>query len=64
MTRRYFLATGRLELRELKLHSGLIRDFAGRFVDYRYQRYVEHTIRSLLVSEKKTDLDSRTEYCG
>jgi Transposase DDE domain group 1 len=33
---------GGLILRELERQSGLVRDFAGCFVDYRDQRYVEH----------------------
>jgi Transposase DDE domain group 1 len=38
---------GGLILRELERHSGLIRDFAGCFVDYRDQRYVEHSVQQL-----------------
>jgi hypothetical protein len=36
---------GGLILRELEHHSGLLRDFAGCFVDYRDQRYVEHSVQ-------------------
>ena len=39
---------GGLILRELERHSGLIRDFAGCFVDYRDQRYIEHSVQELV----------------
>src|SRR5260370_2663232 len=39
---------GALILRELEGHSGLVRDFAGCFVDHRDQRYVEHTVQELV----------------
>jgi Transposase DDE domain group 1 len=39
---------GGLILRELERHSGLLRDFAGCFVDYRDQRYVEHSVQELV----------------
>ena len=35
-------------LRELERHSGLVRDFAGCFVDHRDPRYVEHTVQELV----------------
>jgi hypothetical protein len=35
-------------LRELERHSGLLRDFSGCFVDYRDQRYVEHSVQELV----------------
>jgi Transposase DDE domain group 1 len=39
---------GGLILRELERHSGLIRDFAGCFVDYRDQRYIEYSVQELI----------------
>jgi len=39
---------GGLILRELERHSGLVRDFADCFVDYRDQRYVEHSVQELV----------------
>jgi hypothetical protein len=39
---------GGLILRDLERHSGLLRDFAGCFVDYRDQRYVEHSVQELV----------------
>ena len=39
---------GGLILRELERHSGLLRDFSGCFVDYRDQRYVEHSVQELI----------------
>src|SRR5271165_5719266 len=39
---------GGLILRELERHSGLLRDVAGCFIDYRDQRYVEHSVRELV----------------
>src|SRR5712675_2171609 len=39
---------GGLILRELERHSGLIGDFADCFIDYRDQRYVEHSVGELL----------------
>ena len=39
---------GGLILRELERHSGLIRDFADCFVDYRDQRYIEHSVQELV----------------
>ena len=39
---------GGLILRELERHSGLLRDFAGCFIDYRDQRYVEHRVQELV----------------
>jgi hypothetical protein len=39
---------GGLILRELERHSGLLRDFAGCFVDYRDQRYIEHSVQELV----------------
>ncbi len=39
---------GGLILRELERHSGLLRDFSGCFVDYRDQRYVEHSVQELV----------------
>jgi hypothetical protein len=35
-------------LRELERHSGLLRDISGCFVDYRDQRYVEHSVQELV----------------
>src|SRR6202011_2538860 len=40
---------GGLILRELERHSGLLRDFAGCFVDYRDQCYIEHSVQELAV---------------
>jgi hypothetical protein len=37
-----------LILRELERHNGLLRDLSGCFVDYRDQRYIEHTVQELL----------------
>src|ERR1700720_431001 len=39
---------GGVILRELEPHSGLVRDFAGCFVDYRDQRYIEHSVQELV----------------
>src|ERR1700736_2572759 len=39
---------GGLILRELERHSGLLRDFAGCFIDYCDQRYVEHSVQELV----------------
>ena len=39
---------GGLILRELERHNGLLRDFAGCFVDHRDQRYIEHTVQELV----------------
>jgi len=39
---------GGLILNELERHHGLLRDLSGCFVDYRDQRYVEHTVQELL----------------
>ncbi len=39
---------GGLILRELERHSGLLRDFADCFIDYRDQRYVEHSVGELI----------------
>jgi len=39
---------GSLILRELERHGGLLRDFSACFVDYRNQRYVEHSVQELL----------------
>jgi hypothetical protein len=39
---------GGLILRKLERHSGLVRDFADCFVDYRDQRYVEHSVHELV----------------
>src|SRR5438132_6649382 len=39
---------GGLILRELERHSGLLRDFAGCFVDYRDSRYIEHSVQELV----------------
>src|ERR1700686_3497202 len=39
---------GGLILRELERHSGLLRDFAGCFLDYRDQRYIEHSVQELV----------------
>ena len=39
---------GGLILRELERHSDLLRDFSGCFVDYRDQRYVEHSVQELV----------------
>src|SRR5271154_5291865 len=39
---------GGLILRELERHSGLLRDFSGCFVDYRNQRYIEHSVQELV----------------
>src|ERR1700716_982695 len=39
---------GGLILRELERHSGLLGDFSGCFIDYRDQRYVEHSVRELV----------------
>jgi hypothetical protein len=39
---------GGLILRELERHSGPVRDFAGCFVDYRDQRYVEQSVQELV----------------
>ena len=39
---------GGLILRELERRSGLLGDFAGCFVDYRDQRYIEHSVQELV----------------
>ena len=39
---------GGLILRELERHNGLLRDLSGCFVDYRDQRYIEHSVQELL----------------
>jgi len=39
---------GGLILRELERHSGLLREFAGCFVDYRAQRSIEHSVQELV----------------
>ena len=39
---------GGLILRELERHNGLLEDLSGCFVDYRDQRYVEHSVQELL----------------
>ena len=39
---------GGLILRELERHSGLLGEFAGCFVDYRDQRYIEHSVQELI----------------
>ena len=39
---------GGLILREFEHHSGLLRDFAGCFVDYRDPRYIEHSVQELV----------------
>jgi hypothetical protein len=39
---------GGLILRELERHSGLLQDFADCFVDYRDQRYIEHSVKELV----------------
>jgi hypothetical protein len=39
---------GGLFLREVELHTGLLRDFSRCFVDGRDARYVEHSLESLL----------------
>jgi hypothetical protein len=39
---------GGVILRELERHSGLLRDFAGCFVDYRDSRYIEHSVEELV----------------
>jgi hypothetical protein len=39
---------GGLILRELERHNGLITDLSGCFVDYRDQRYIEHSVQELL----------------
>jgi len=33
---------------EFKHHSGLLRDFAGCFVDHRDPRYIEHSVQELV----------------
>jgi hypothetical protein len=35
-------------LRELERHSGLLKDFADCFIDYRDQRYIEHRVVELV----------------
>jgi len=42
------VTVGGLILRELERHSGLLGDVAGCFIDYRDQRYVEHSVRELV----------------
>ena len=39
---------GAVILRELEARGGLIKDLAGCFVDLRDQRFVEHSVESLL----------------
>ena len=39
---------GGLILRELERHSGLLKDFASGFIDYRDQRYIEHRVVELI----------------
>lgn len=39
---------GGLILRELERHNGLLGDLSGCFVDYRDQRYIEHSVQELL----------------
>ena len=39
---------GGLILRELERHSGLLKDFADCFIDYRDQRYIEHRVVELV----------------
>ena len=39
---------GGLILRELEGHNGLLADLSGCFVDYRDQRYIEHSVQELL----------------
>src|ERR1700741_550637 len=39
---------GGLILRELERHNGLLADLSGCFVDYRDQRYIEHSVQKLL----------------
>jgi len=39
---------GGLILRELQRHTGLLGDLSGCFVDYRDQRYIEHSVQELL----------------
>lgn len=39
---------GALILRELELRSGLLREFSECFIDLRDQRYVEHSVQSLI----------------
>ena len=39
---------GGLILREFEHHSGLLRDLAGCFVDYRDQRFIEHSVQELV----------------
>jgi DDE family transposase len=39
---------GGLILRELERHNGLLRDLSGCFVDYRDQRFVEHSVQELV----------------
>ena len=39
---------GGLILRELQRHNELLRDLSVCFVDYRDQRYIEHSIQELL----------------
>jgi Transposase DDE domain group 1 len=39
---------GGLILREFERHSGLLRDIAGCFLDYRDQRYIEHSVQELI----------------
>ena len=35
-------------MREFEHHSGLLRDLAGCFVDYRDQRFIEHSVQELV----------------
>ena len=35
-------------MREFEYHSGLLRDLAGCFVDYRDPRYIEHSVQELV----------------
>ncbi len=39
---------GGLILRELECHNGFLGDLSGCFVDYRDQRYIEHSVQELL----------------
>ena len=39
---------GGLILRELERHDGLLKDFSSCFIDYRDQRYIEHSVQELV----------------
>jgi|SRR5271166_2985666 len=39
---------GGLILRDFERHSGLLRDLAGCFVDYRNPLYIEHSVQELV----------------